>query len=79
MELFGSAATGNDIAGKSDFDFLVEFEPLPRGAYADNYFGLLEALATLFNRPVDLVVTAAIRNPYFLQSITQNKTLLYAV
>jgi hypothetical protein len=27
-----------------DFDFLVEFEPLPPGAYADAYFALLEAL-----------------------------------
>jgi hypothetical protein len=79
LELFGSAATGRDIPGKSDLDFLVEFEALPRGAYADNYFGLLEALVALFDRPVDLVVATAIRNPYFLQSIAQTKALLYAV
>lgn len=78
LELFGSAVSGRDIPGKSDLDFLVEFEPLPRGAYADNYFGLLEALIVLFNRPVDLVVATAIRNPYFLQSISQTKALLYA-
>ena len=78
LEVFGSAATGRDVPGKSDIDFLVEFEPLPRGAYADNYFGLLEALASLFNRPVDLVVASAIRNPYFLQSVEQTKTILYA-
>ena len=78
LELFGSAASGRDISGKSDLDFLVEFEPLPRGAYADNYFGLLEALVTLFDRPVDLVIPTAIRNPYFLQSIAQTKALLYA-
>lgn len=78
LELFGSAAANRDIAGKSDIDFLVEFEPLPRGAYADNYFGLLEELEALFNRPVDLVVADAIRNPYFLQSIAPTKTLLYA-
>lgn len=78
LEVFGSAAAGKDVAGKSDIDFLVEFESLPRGAYADNYFGFLEALTSLFNRPVDLVVASAIRNPYFLRSVEQIKTLLYA-
>lgn len=78
LEVFGSAAAGKDVAGKSDIDFLVEFESLPRGAYADNYFGFLEALTSLFNRPVDLVVASAIRNPYFLRSVEQTKTLLYA-
>ena len=77
LELFGSAATGEDRPGKSDLDFLVEFEPLPHGAYADAYFGLLESLEALFDRPVDLVVTSAIRNPYFRQSIDRTKTLLY--
>ncbi len=78
LEVFGSAAVGKDVPGKSDIDFLVEFEALPRGAYADNYFGFLEALTSLFNRSVDLVVASAIRNPYFLQSVEQTKTLLYA-
>lgn len=78
LELFGSAAVGRDIPGKSGLDFLVEFEPLSRGVYSDNYFGLLESLVALFDRPVDLVVATAIRNPYFLQSITQTKALLYA-
>ena len=78
LELFGSAATGRDIPGKSDLDFLVAFEPLPPGAYADTYFGLLEALEALFGRPVDLVGASAIENPYFLQSIERTKALLYA-
>ena len=78
LELFGSAATGQDRPGASDFDFLVEFDPLPAAAYADAYFGLLESLEKLFGRPVDLVVASAVRNPYFLQSIERTKTLLYA-
>ena len=45
---------------------------------ADRYFGLLEALEALFGRPVDLVMTAAIKNPYFLQGIEPSRTLLYA-
>ena len=78
LELFGSAASGQDRPGESDLDFLVEFDPPPPGAYADAYFGLLEALQSLFGRPVDLVVASAIKNPYFRQSVEQTKTLLYA-
>lgn len=78
LELFGSAATGRDDPVRSDLDFLVEFEPLPDGSYADAYFGLLEGLEALFGRPVDLVVASAIRNRYFRESVDQTKTLLYA-
>ena len=78
LELFGSAAAGKDRPGESDLDFLVEFEPLPPGRYADAYFGLLEALQRLFDRPVDLVVASAIKNPYFREAVEQTKTLLYA-
>lgn len=78
LELFGSAVSGRYRQGESDLDFLVEFEALPRGAYADAYFGLLEALEDLFGRPVDLVVDSAVKNPYFRESIESNKALLYA-
>lgn len=77
LELFGSAATGRDTA-ESDLDFLVEFEALLSGEYADTYFGLLESLERLFDRPVDLVVASAIRNPYLRRSIDENKALIYA-
>ena len=77
LELFGSAAVGRDRPGESDLDFLVEFDPLPSGRYADTYFGLLENLQQLFGRPVDLVVASAIRNPYFRDSVERTKTLVY--
>jgi predicted nucleotidyltransferase len=78
LELFGSAATGQERPDESDIDFLVEFDPLSPGNYADAYFGLLEALEALSGRDVDLVIASAIRNPYFLQSVERTKTLLYA-
>ena len=78
LELFGSAATDQDRPGDSDLDFLVAFDPLPPGTYADTYFGLLESLENLFKRRVDLVVACAIKNPYFLKSIERTKALLYA-
>ena len=58
--------------------FLVEFAAATPGEMADRYFGLLEALEALFGRPIDLVMTAAIKNPDFLQGIQPSRTLLYA-
>ena len=77
LDLFGSASTGLYDPDESDLDFLVEFQPAALNAYADAYFGLLEALGRLFGRPVDLVVESAIKNPYFLQAVEQTRTLIY--
>ena len=79
LELFGSALDPVQFDdSRSDLDFLVEFSPLPPGEYAESYFGLLENLRELFQRPVDLVVSRAIRNPYFLQEVNRTRTVLYA-
>jgi len=78
LELFGSAVGNNFDPQSSDVDFLVEFEPLAEGQYADAYFGLRESLQLLLSRPVDLVMTRAIHNRYFLEAIEPTRTLLYA-
>ncbi|MGB9030947.1 MAG: nucleotidyltransferase domain-containing protein [Acidobacteriaceae bacterium] len=77
LEVFGSAA-GSGFDSGSDFDFLVEFETLPPGSYAANFFDLKEAFEDLLGRPVDLVVASAVRNPWFRKGIEQSKALLYA-
>lgn len=77
LALFGSAAAGTYDSDRSDLDFLVEFEPAALDDYANAYFGLLEALERLFERPVDLVIRTAIKNPYFLQSVNETSTALY--
>jgi len=78
MELFGSAVQEDKIGNVGDFDFLVEFEDLPPKEYANAYFGLREALETMLDHPVDVVVPSAIKNPYFLRGIEATRTLLYA-
>ena len=79
LELFGSAVSDDRFDGDaSDMDFLVEFLPLEPGQRADAYFGLLEALEALFQRPVDLVVARAVKNPYFLQAIERHRESVYA-
>ncbi len=78
LDMFGSAASGDQREDTNDLDFLVEFQTLPAGAYADAYFGLLEALETLFEGPVDLIVDSAIQNPFFRQRVEETRTQIYA-
>lgn len=78
LTLFGSAATGEFEAGRSDLDFLVEFQALEPAQHADAYFGLLLALEDLFQSKIDLVEEGASENPYFLSAVEQSRALLYA-
>ena len=78
LEIFGSGAGESFDPQRSDFDFLVVFGALVPGERANAYFGLLEDLEALLSRHVDLVMTRAIRNRYFLESIESTRTLLYA-
>jgi hypothetical protein len=78
LELFGSATGEAFDPERSDLDFLVEFDEMPPAAWADAYFGLLEALEALFRRPVDLVTLASVRNPYFRAGIERTRRALYA-
>ena len=78
IELSGPAVRPDFDPAHSDLDFLVSFQELDLNQYADTYFGLLEDLQALFQRPVDLVVASAIQNPYFRQAVDSSKTLVYA-
>jgi predicted nucleotidyltransferase len=78
FELFGSATSARFDPKRSDVDFLVEVAELDRSRYADAYFGLADALETLLGRNVDLVMTSAVTNPYFLEDNAPSRTLLYA-
>ena len=77
LELFGSAARDDFDPGRSDFDFLVEFDDSDQGDPLQSYFGLKEALERLLGRPVDLVMPAAVKNPYILDSINRDRQLVY--
>ena len=78
FEVFGSAVRSDNFAADSDLDFLVEFLPTTPIRHADAYFGLLDALRELFGRPIDLLETKAIKNPYLMESINQQRFELYA-
>jgi predicted nucleotidyltransferase len=78
LEVFGSAADGTFDLVHSDLDFLVDFLPMEPGPHSKAYFGLWFALQDLFGRPVDLIESPAIRNPYFTKTINQTRRVLYA-
>src|ERR1700678_2837554 len=77
LALFGSALRDDFDSQRSDFDFLVEFEPLPPGTYAKTYFDLIQGLEQVLQRRVDLVEFDSIRNPYFRQEIESNQEMVY--
>lgn len=80
LEVFGSAATGEGFdPGHSDFDFLVEFQPeQDLGPWLKHYFMFKRDLEGLLDRPVDLVMPSAMRNPYFAREANRTRQLLYA-
>ncbi len=77
LQIFGSATSEHFDIERSDVDFLVEFAPGSKDAFAA-YFGLKEDLESLLGRKVDLVMTNAVRNPHFAASASTGAEEVYA-
>ncbi len=77
LDLFGSALTDR-FGPESDLDFVVMFGAVPPEDYADNFFDFRDALATLFQRKIDLVEVQTLKNPYFKQVVEKTKQPVYA-
>src|SRR4051812_24157972 len=75
LALFGSAARG-ELRPDSDFDFMVEFKPDANVGYS--YIDMLDELAEIMGRPVDVMSKEGLRNPYRRASIERDLTVLYA-
>ena len=73
---FGSVLS-DQMNYKSDVDFIVDFDIDVIKNYADNYFDFKFSLQDILKRPVDLIEEQAIRNPYFKQSISNHRKLVY--
>jgi len=77
LYIFGSSNT-NTFNKNSDIDLLISFkENLTIEEYTENYFTLQYKLRELLKREIDLVTQNSLSNPFFIQSIDQNKQLLY--
>ena len=78
LDLFGSGTGDQWRPGDSDLDFVVTFRASNSDGLADRYIGLAEELERLFNRPVDLITPASIRNPYFREQVESSRSRIYA-
>jgi hypothetical protein len=73
--LFGSVLR-EDFRPDSDIDVLVSFAP-DGGITFDNRVEMLDELAEIFGRQVDLVEKEAIRNPFRRHEILTTKEVVY--
>jgi predicted nucleotidyltransferase len=79
LELFGSAATGEFDPEHSDIDFIVEYpDDYDFGLWLTRYFEFRKRLEDVLGFPVDLVMVGAIRDPYFIESVNESRSQLYA-
>jgi predicted nucleotidyltransferase len=78
LYVFGSVLTDR-FNDKSDIDLLVDIDSNDPMVYADNYFNLKFALQELFKRPIDLLESKAMKNPYIIRNIDRSKFLIYGV
>ena len=78
LDAFGSAVRDDFDPVASDLDFLVEFDDVPPATYAQAYFSLKEGLESLFGRPVDLVTSSGLENPFFRERIDAERRTVYA-
>jgi predicted nucleotidyltransferase len=78
LYVFGSVLT-DKFNDKSDIDLLVDIDANDPLVYADNYFNLKFALQELFKRPIDLLESKAMKNPYIIKNIENSKFLIYGV
>lgn len=73
---FGSVNTSR-FNDDSDVDLMVDFDTTDPLEYSDNYFDLKFELEKIFNRPIDLLESKAIKNPFLRENIDQSKILIY--
>lgn len=73
---FGSILTDR-FNSESDIDLIVDFSNIEVEDYADNYFDFKFSLQDILKRPIDLLEEKAIKNPYFKQTVNQQRQLIY--
>ena len=76
LSLFGSVLR-DDFGPDSDVDVLVDFAP-GGGVTFDNRVEMLDELAAIFGRPVDLVEREGLRNPFRRHAVLSTREVVYA-
>jgi uncharacterized protein len=76
LDLFGSAATGDFDPETSDIDIIVDLGEYERGV-SRRFLQFADALETLLGRRVDVITDEQLRNPYFRQSVQEQRVNVY--
>lgn len=75
FSLFGSVLT-DEFRSDSDVDVLIRFLSNTGWSLYD-WVDMREELQEIFGRKVDLVAEEGLRNPFFIESINNNRKTLY--
>ncbi|MFM9983762.1 MAG: nucleotidyltransferase family protein [Flavobacteriales bacterium] len=73
---FGSVLT-DAFNLNSDVDLIVDFTFMQAEDYADNYFDFKFSLEDVLKRNIDLIEEKAIKNPFFKESVNNQRKLVY--
>lgn len=76
LSLFGSVLRA-DFGPESDVDVLVSFEPDAAWSYWE-WPEMIDELATIFGRRVDLVERESLHNPFRRAEILRTRQVVYA-
>lgn len=77
LAVFGSVLHEGFDPDHSDIDVLVSFHEMSPKDYADSYFGLMEELQELLDRPIDLVTESSLTNPWLRREVERHQSVLY--
>ncbi|MBA2470657.1 MAG: nucleotidyltransferase domain-containing protein [Chloroflexia bacterium] len=76
LDVFGSAATGAFDPETSDLDFVVDLGEYDNAVHR-RYLDLIADLEDLLGYSVHMTTSPSIRNPYFRQSVEEQRELIY--
>lgn len=77
LAAFGSAVRA-DFRPGSDIDLLIEFADVESPGYSDRFMQFAEQAEKILGRPVDLLTTASLRNPYLRRRVEQEAVEIHA-
>lgn len=78
LAAFGSVVRP-DFRSDSDVDLLIEFTDVESPGYADRFLRFAEEAEKILGRPVDLLTTTSLQNPYLRRRVEQEAVEIHAV
>ena len=77
VDVFGSVVRPDFDPARSDVDMVVDFGTYGNSSPLAQYFDFKESLEALFGRPVDIVSSGNIRNPYVRRAVERGRVPVY--